>query len=191
MTFGPPARTRALGVVVSAALGLHAAYKLHQGLLGELFWCCHVASLLLAVGLFSGSVVWIAIATTFHLAVGLPSYWLDVLVTRQTTVTSVLAHVVPPIAGLAALHTPATWPRWTPLAAPLLYVALVPLSRWATARPLNVNLAFAPWPPFATVHPSPWFTWLVNTVAMGILAIIADRWLRRWSSARTRVATDA
>jgi hypothetical protein len=173
---GPATAAAVLGV-----LALHAAHKLEHGLIGEMLWACHVASLLIATGILTRQIWLVAVGTVFHLAVGVPACALDVIVLQQTTVTSVLVHVVPPLAGLLALRTEAPWPRWTPIAAVALYVALIPLSRWLTEPALNVNLAFAPWPPLATVSTSPWITWLGNVAWMAVLVPIFDRWIRGWS----------
>ena len=132
----------------------------------EMLWACHVASLLIAIGILAHRGWLVAVGTVFHLAVGVPAYAVDVIALGQTTLTSVLAHTVPPFAGLLALRDEAPWPRWTPVAAGALYVALIPISRWLTEPALNVNLAFTPWPPLATLIPSPWATWLGNVAGM-------------------------
>jgi hypothetical protein len=177
-------RALALAGAVLAVLALHTAYKLEHDLLGEMLWTCHVASLVIAIGLVARRAWLVAVGTAFHLAVGLPSFVLDAIATQHTTVTSVLVHTVPPGVGLHALRHQGPWPRWTPIASGGLYVALVPLSRWLTEPALNVNLAFAPWPPLATISASPWVTWLANVVAMSILLLAVDRWMRRWSAGR-------
>jgi hypothetical protein len=169
-----------LAAAVLGTLALHAAHKLEHGLIGEMLWACHVASLLIATGILTRQIWLVAVGTVFHMAVGIPAYALDVIMLQQTTVTSVLVHVVPPLAGFLALRAEASWPRWTPMAAVALYVALIPLSRWLTEPSLNVNLAFAPWPPFATVSTSPWITWLGNVAWMAIVLPVFDGWIRRW-----------
>jgi len=176
-------RTKFLwAALVLGVLALHAAQKLEYGLLGEMLWACHVASFLIGVGLLTRRTWLIAVGTLFHLAVGAPAYLLDVMVLRTTTFTSFLVHAVPPVAGLLALRNEAPWPRWTPIAAGSLYVALIPISRWLTEPALNVNLAFTPWPPLAIWNWSPWITWLGNVAGMAVLLPVFDRWIRRWSA---------
>lgn len=170
-----------LAALVLGVLALHALGKLEHGLLGEMLWACHVASLLVGIGMLTRRTWLIAIGTLFHLAVGLPAYLLDLIVLRTTTFTSVLAHTVPPMAGLLALRHEA-WPRWTPLAAGSLYIVLIPISRWLTEPALNVNMAFTPWPPLAALSPSPWLAWLANVAGMALLLPVFDRWIRRWSA---------
>jgi len=167
-------------VLVFGVLSLHAFSKLERGHLGEMLWACHVASLLVGLGMLARQAWLVATGTLFHVGVGLPAYILDVVVLRSTTVTSVLVHVVPPLLGLRALRREQAWPRWTPLAAGALYLCLIPASRWLTAPALNVNLAFRPWAPLATLSPSPCVSWLGNLAAMAVLLPLCDRWVRRW-----------
>lgn len=171
-----------LALVVLGAWALHAAHKLEHGLLAEMLWACHVASFAIGLGILTRQTWLVAAGTLFHVAVGVPAYALDVLVLRTTTVTSVLVHTLPPVAGLAVLRGDAAWPRWTPLAAGSLYVVLIPISRWFTEPALNVNLAFRPWPPLAGLAASPWLTWLGNIAGMALVLPVLDRWLRRWSA---------
>lgn len=169
-------------LVVLAAFALHAAHKLEHGLLGEMLWACHVASLSIGLGILFHRTSLVAVGTLFHVAVGVPAYVLDVIVLRTTTFTSVLIHTLPPLAGLAVLRRDGPWPRWTPVAAASLYLALIPLSRWLTEPALNVNLAFSPWPPLAGFAVSPWLTWLGNGIGMAVVLPLFDGWLRRWSA---------
>lgn len=162
------------------AYALHAAHKLEHGLFAEMLWACHVASLLIGLGILARSIPIVAVGTLFHVAVGFPAYLLDIIVLRSTTVTSVLIHTLPPLAGLALMRRESPWPRWTPLAAGSLYVALIPISRWLTDPALNVNLAFRPWSPIAGLAASPWLTWLANIAGMALALPAFDSWLRRW-----------
>lgn len=171
--------------IVFGVLALHALTKLERGLLGEMLWACHVASLLAGLGMLARQTWLVATGTLFHLGVGIPAYVLDVIVLRNTTVTSVLVHVVPPLLGLRTLRRLQAWPRWTPLAAAALYLCLIPISRWLTEPALNVNLAFEPWAPLATLSPSPWLSWLGNLAAMAVLLPLCDRGVRRWLTGGT------
>jgi hypothetical protein len=180
----PRSSALVLAGAVLGVLALHTAYKLEHDLLGEMLWACHVASLLIAIGLVARQTWLVAVGTAFHLAVGFPAFVLDAIATH-TTVTSVLVHTVPPVVGLHALRHHGRWPRWTPIASGALYVVLVPLSRWLTEPALNVNLAFAPWPPIAAISASLWMTWLAGLVTMSIALLVLDRGMRRWASARS------
>jgi hypothetical protein len=168
-----------LGALVLGALALHASHKLERGVFAEMLWACHVASLLLGVGLVARVVWLVALGTVFHVAAGLPAYVLDVIALKQTTLTSVVVHLAPPLSGLFFLKQDAPWPRFVPVATVTLYPVLVVLSRLVTEPALNVNLAFSPWPPLARVAPWLWFTWLLNLVVLAAAVPVVDRVLRR------------
>lgn len=169
-------------LVVLGACALHAAHKLEHGLFAEMLWACHVASLAIGLGILLHRTWLVAVGTLFHVAVGAPAYVLDLIVLRTTTPTSVLIHVLPPLAGLVLLRRGSPWPRWTPVAAGSLYLVLIPISRWLTEPALNVNLAFRPWAPLASLTASPWLTWLGNIAGIALVLPVVDRWLRRWSA---------
>ncbi|HEY6726862.1 MAG TPA: hypothetical protein VI197_22675, partial [Polyangiaceae bacterium] len=162
-------------LLAMGAWTLHAAHKLEHGLLAEMLWACLVASFSIGLGILTQRTWLVAVGTLFQVAVGVPAYALDVIVLRSTTVTSVLVHMLPPVAGLVTLRRGAAWPRWTPLAAGTLYVGLIPVSRWLTEPALNVNLAFRPWPPLAGLTASPWPTWLGNVAGMALVLPVLDR----------------
>lgn len=166
-------------LVVLGACALHAAHKLQHGLLAEMLWACHVASLAIGLGILAHQTWLVAVGTLFHAAVGAPAYLLDVIVLGTTTFSSVLIHVLPPLAGVMVLRRAAPWPPWTPLAAGSLYLVLLPISRWCTDPALNVNLAFRPWPPLAGLSAAPWPSWLANIAGMALLLPLVDGWLRR------------
>jgi hypothetical protein len=171
--------------LVLGALGLHATHKLEHQVLAEMLWACHVASFLIGVGLLAPTVWLVALGTVFHVAAGFPAYVADVIALKQTTFTSVLVHVLPPLAGLSLLKQEAPWPRFVPAATVLFYPVMVVLSRSLTQPALNVNLAFSPWPPLAGVAPWPWVTWLLNLAMLAAFVPLADRGLRRWLHAET------
>jgi len=177
-----PRARLAWATAVLGTLALHAAYKLAHGLFGEMLWACHVATLSIGFGILARRTWLVAAGTLFHVAVGFPAYVLDVIAVRATTFTSVLVHTVPPVAGLAMLRHATPWPRWIPVAAGSFYIVLLPISRWLTDPALNVNLAFTPWPPVASLSRSPWLTWFANVIVMAVVLPIVDHWLRRWSA---------
>jgi hypothetical protein len=80
---------RALGILVLALLAVHAV---ELDSLQELLYACHVATILIGVGLLAGSRALVGAGFLFHLAVGFPSWLLDALA-RSTTISSVAVHV--------------------------------------------------------------------------------------------------
>src|SRR5207249_1214343 len=95
----PVLRRRALGAAVLLALGVHALTK-GPGRIAEMLWACHVASALIGVGLLTGRRAAYATGTLFLVSMGLPAYAIDLLAGARTTVTAVVAHAVPIVAGV-------------------------------------------------------------------------------------------
>src|ERR1051325_8184251 len=149
-----------LGVLGLGALACHPVTKLPDHL-GEMLWVCHVASLVLAIGLLARRQALVAAGLLLHLAWGAPAYLLDAIATRSTTVTSVLVHVLPVVTGLWAVRARG-WPRGVALPAWIFFALWIPVSFVATVPALNVNLAHAPWPPLARVLPGVWSSWAFN-----------------------------
>src|SRR5581483_8610552 len=151
-----------LGAMIIGALVWHAVTKLPDHL-AEMIWVCHVASLVMAIGLLAGRQA-LAAGLLLHLAWGAPAWALDALATRSTTLTSVLVHALPLGAGALAVAVRG-WPAGVALPAWIFFFLWVPVSYVATDPALNVNLAHAPWPPLAAVLPGPASSWAFNAAA--------------------------
>jgi hypothetical protein len=165
-------------VAVLAALGLHALDKLRLGLLWEMLWSCHVASLCIALGIFLRWPRWAAAGMLFHLAVGIPGYVLDAVVTWPTRPTSVLVHTVPALAGWVMARRYG-FPRraaWDAFAGLLL---LQGVSYAITPPALNINLVFRPWTPFAEVFRGVFWSQLPNLALSLALLLVWERIARR------------
>jgi len=178
MSLGTAARWRWLGASIVAALGWHAVTKLPDHL-PEMLWVCHIASLVMAIGLFTGRHRLVAAAFLMHLAFGAPSWALDVIATRSTTPSSVLVHALPLLVGGLAVAARG-WPRRVVLPAWISFSFAVPVAYVLTPPALNVNLAHAPWPPLAALLPRPWMSWAFNAGASLILFALHGAWLGRW-----------
>ncbi|MES2356155.1 MAG: hypothetical protein V4568_17475 [Pseudomonadota bacterium] len=162
---------------VLISLALHAVTK-GFALLPEMLWACHVASFLIAIGILFQAPKIIATGFLFHVGLGLPGYFMDVIATGTTTPTSILVHFVPPIAGGIELWR-SGFPKGTVFPCVMLYPILVVISYWATDATLNINLAHAPWAPVASVFPQPWISWGFNTVVSFFSLMVVERILRR------------
>jgi hypothetical protein len=148
------ARDRLLAAALVAALIAHAIVtKLPDDLLDEMLYSCHVASLILAIGLVGRWRWLIAAGFLFHLGVGWVAWTLDVLDTQTTTPTSALVHFLPLLSGFLVFRDESL-PRGATAAAIAIYVALQPISYWLTEPAHNINLAHAPWPPLEPYFPS-------------------------------------
>lgn len=161
------ARDRLLAAALVAALVAHAlATKLPDDRLDEMLYSCHVASLILAVGLVGRWRWLIAAGFVFHLGIGWVAWTLDVLDTHTTTPTSALVHFLPLLSGFFVFRDRA-FPRGATAAAFAIYAVLQPISYWLTAPAHNVNLAHAPWPPLEPYFPSMG----IHRVAMAAIAL--------------------
>ncbi len=164
-------RSRVLGVALLLALAAHALQKAPGAWL-DMLWFCHVATLLLAVGLLLPSMRLAAVGFVSHVAIGFPSYLFDLVFVGGTTLTSVIVHLLPLVAGAWALRRLGFW-RPSGLWAAALYAVLMPISYWLTPESLNVNLAHKPWGPFAA-HLSTTGSWALNAVmALGLSSLAA------------------
>jgi len=167
------------GLVLLFALVLHAlVVKMPAHLLPEMLFACHIASVVLALGILLRRRDLVAVGFWFHAGVGLWGCLLDAIAARTTTPTSVLVHVLPLALGYGELRHREV-PRWIPLGAFGLLVGAIVLSYLATPPALNVNMAHRVWPPVARIVPSLWASWAANLAIACVLLLVADRLLRR------------
>jgi hypothetical protein len=145
---------RGLGLALLAALVLHALTK-GQARLPEMLWLCHVATLLLAVGLLASARWLVATGFLIHIAMGMPGFLLDVAFGERPSPTSWLVHLLPLVAGAIALRRTGLPPR-TWLAAWLTVLAMLAVSIVATPPALNINLVHEPWGPMKALLPGVW-----------------------------------
>lgn len=163
---------------ILAVLALHAAHKVSVGeSLQEMLWGCHVASLLIALGLLARRPALVATGFLFQLGIGLPAYLLDAFTSMSTPPTSALAHLVPTAVG--ALSVRRAGLPWRTIAwAWLFFLAVQGLAYLVTDPRLNVNVAFGAWGGMAKLTPTPWSARLFNDLAsLPCLAVAA--WLGR------------
>ncbi|MHB8874910.1 MAG: hypothetical protein ACYC8T_14575 [Myxococcaceae bacterium] len=164
------------GAVLAAVLAVYAAEKVRLGLAPELLWGCPVASALLAAGLLARRPRLIGLGFLFHLAVGLPSYAIYLFTSRDLVASSAALHLASPLLGGVAVWRQGLL-RGTAVGAWGLYLALLPLSFFATPALLNVNLAHAPFSPL--FGSTAWESWLVNGTAAGAALALGDLLVRR------------
>jgi hypothetical protein len=176
---------RMLGLMLMGAFALHAASK-GATHLQEMLWMCHVATALMAVGLLAGWHRLTAAALLLHVGFGTASWVLDLVVTRQTTPSSVLVHVLPLVAGGLEVRRRG-WPGGLVLPTWLFFTGWVIFCRWTTDPALNVNLSHSAWGPLADMMGGLWLSWAFNAAAMLAGFLLADTALRRLT-ARSRGA---
>lgn len=175
-------RRRWLGLVVLAALALHARSKAELGTLDELLWICHVTSTVIAFGLLTANRFIVATGFAVFAAAGVPPWLLDVITTGATTPSSVLTHLVSPLAAGWALVDSgrAPWSRWVPAAGVGLYLVTLVASRLLTGPAHNVNMVYAPWGPAAQWIPNVIWSALANTAILAAGVTAVDAAARKW-----------
>ena len=124
-------------------LALHAEGKMRDDVLVEMLWACHVASLIVVIGALADAPRIVAPGFLFHLAVGIPGLFLDVVATGITTWTSVALHIATPLTGWVVLRGRGI-PHGALLHAWLYYLVMQGVSLF-TAPELNINIAHRPW----------------------------------------------
>ncbi|WP_257445902.1 hypothetical protein [Archangium lipolyticum] len=159
---------RGLGLALLAALVLHAATK-GQARLPEMLWVCHVASVLLAMGLLT-SVRWlVAVGFLIHVGMGMPAFLIDVLFGERPSPTSWLVHLLPLVAGWSALRGTGLPPRTWKAAWAIVLVTFT-VSILATPPVLNVNVMHEAWGPMRGLFPGAWAVRVFHALeALGLL----------------------
>jgi hypothetical protein len=167
---------RWLAGVLLGVLVLHAVLTKLPDKLPELLWCCHVATVVMAVGLATRNGGLVAAGLIFHVAVGVPSYMIDSFTRGTTTPTSVLVHLLPSVVGGYAVRRADIRPSTAALAWGM-FAVLLPICYLATPAALNVNLSHASWAELRFAGPVG--NWLVNlavtAVAITGAAIVLHR----------------
>jgi hypothetical protein len=181
-TLAPPRfrwNPKVLALAVLLVMAAHTYVKWRLGTLPELLWGCNVASFALVVGLWIGNAPMVGMAFLWHLCVGDPAYVAGALQQGSWGWSSILAHSLPPLAGLAYLLQEGL-PRSSPYLALLLFVALVPVSHYLTPAALNINLAHQRLGFLQRRFPGPWSYRLAFSAGMLSLLLLGDAALALW-----------
>jgi hypothetical protein len=140
-------------------------------------WACHLAAVLVGVGLLGEWPAVVAVGVTW-LAVGVPLWLFDLAMGGEFTPTTLLTHVgglAVGLVGLWHLRMPAgVW--WKAL---LGLAALQQLCRWVTPPAENVNVAFSVYPWMQPYFSSYGRYWLAMAVVFGGLYFVTELVLRK------------
>ena len=155
------------GWLLLGALALHAIELARTTSLAELLWSCHLATACLAVGVLLRARTLVAAGWLFHLAIGLPAWLVEIVVTRGTfgaahldpwlAATSTLVHILPLMVGGAWLWRAGFAISWREAVfAWLIQATMIFLSKPCTPPELNINLAHSVWPALSKSFPRLW-----------------------------------
>ena len=147
------ARTRAAaGVVAILFYGLRAALYLGTGEPYNLLWSCHLACLLVGIGLLASSATLNAIGFLW-VVVGIPFWILDLATGGRFVAVSLLTHFGALLLGGFGIRS-LGWPDGMWWKAILALAGLQVATRLINPPDGNVNLAFAVWPGWERYFPS-------------------------------------
>jgi hypothetical protein len=131
---------RALGLVAFVCYAIHAAVHLHRGQPYDLLWGCHIAALLVGLGLLLRNATLNAIGFLWS-CLGLPLWLIDIATGGELIATSPLTHLGAFILGLIGVRR-LGMPRGAAMKALGALAALWAVCRAVTPPAANVNLAF-------------------------------------------------
>ena len=161
---------RLIGLLPLAFFLAQTVHYWRFGGLGNLAWMCNVGNLLLAIGLFLDHRELIRAASIWTIP-GLGIWFWYVWLNGSTALSSTLAHVGGLIVAVFVLRR-VRMDRIAWLYAFIWYLFMQLVSRVATARELNVNVAHFIQPGWHHAFDSFWKFWLVMTVV-----VAAGLWL--------------
>ena len=134
----------------------------------SLLWMCHIAALLLAIGVLARVTIVVRIAAVWSIVV-VPLWLIDVVVNGAHP-ASILSHVAVPIVALFALRAHRGPALPSAAYALTLFVIVQQLCRMLTPPALNINVAHAPYAVKMT-YPTYWA--LTTAMLALVLALVA------------------
>ncbi len=179
-------RLRILGAAAVLGFGVHAAVYAQSFHWSEALWACHVAFLVLGVGLLLASPA-IAGIGAFCLLLGTPAWLIHLLHGLELAPTSLLTHGGGFLLALYSLYALGV-PRRVWLTAPCFLAGLQLFSRFATPRERNINAAFAVYEPLAPYFAN-YLTYELTllTVTAGVFLLLETA-LRTFAAAHSKRA---
>lgn len=179
--------TTLAGLAALACYAVHAAFHLAHGRWYDLFWACHVAAILIGVGLIARSGAINGVGVMLAL-LGTPLWLADLAAGGEFFPTSLLTHVAALAIGLYGV-TLLGMPRGTWWKAAATLAGLIGLCRLATPPGANVNVAFAippGWEDDFASHTS----YLAFTLVAATACFFVAEWLVRYLLGRFRGRAD-
>ncbi len=131
---------RWLGLAAISFCLCHVAYHWKFGNMQNALWACHIASVLVGLGMLTGTPTVSAIGLLW-LVLGIPLWLLSLIGGGEFIPTSLLTHFGGAALGVIAFRE-LKWPGGVWWLAFVALVVWVLLTRYWTAPELNVNLAF-------------------------------------------------
>lgn len=179
-------RMRILGVFPVFFYAVHGAFWVTRGYPENALWTCHLASLLIGLGIVLTQPRFTAVGTLWVM-MGLPIWILDLSAGGEFLPTSALTHVGAPIVAFFFFRR-VSFPRGSWWRAVIALGFLVLLTRLITPPGENVNLAHAIWKGWEGIFyhsHAAYLGFFLFVSAMSFLAgeAVLGRWSRGRSSA--------
>ena len=170
MTRAETPRSELLGAIAVASYGIHAAVHLSRGEPQDLLWACHIAALLVGIGLWCRWPTVNAVGLLWS-CFGTPLWILDLATGGEWIPTAVLTHVGALVIGIVGVRRLGL-PRGAAIKATAAFVPLWALTRVVTPPWANVNVAFSVYQGWQTWFASypPYFAMLVG---VGLVTSVA------------------
>lgn len=143
---------RALGIVAFACYAIHAAVHLYRGQPYDLLWGCHIAALLVGLGLLLRNATLNAIGFLWS-CLGIPLWILDIATGGEFMPTSPLTHIGAFAFGIVGVRK-LGMPRHAATKALAAFAMLWAVCRVMTPPAANINLAFRVHSGWETFFPS-------------------------------------
>lgn len=159
-----PLQFRLLGFVPLSFFLAQTFHYWRYGGLGNLAWMCNIGNLLLAIGMFLNHREMIRACAIWTIP-GLGIWFWYVWLSGSTSFSSTLAHVGGIVVGVLVLRR-VRMDRLAWVYAFAWYLIMQAISRVATARELNVNVAHFIQPGWENAFHSFWKFWLVMTIVV-------------------------
>jgi hypothetical protein len=177
--------TKVLGLLAIACYGIHAATHLGRGEPQDLLWACHIAALLVGIGLLTGSATLNVIGLLWS-CFGTPLWLLYLLTGGELIEASFLTHGAALILGTIGVRR-LGMPRAAAWKATAAFALLWIATRALTPRSANVNLAFSVYDGWESWFPS-YPIYLAMLLVLGFAALALAEYLFALVAPRERAA---
>lgn len=166
-------RFRLLGVLPLLFFLARVVEYWRVGTPSQVLWLCHLANLLLALGLFAGDAPLIRIAVLF-VVFGIPPWAVDMWVIKIVTPVSVFSHLGGLALGLFVISK-VRMPAGNWLRAMFVFLFIQLLSRLFTPPALNVNTAHRIYEIWTSIVSAYWQYWIGS-----VIVVAASLWGIEW-----------
>jgi hypothetical protein len=165
---------RSLGLLPLILFVARFVAYLQLGQPSQMLWMCHLANLILAIGLFLANPMIIRLSVLL-LIFGIPPWVVDMFVIKIVTPVSIASHLGGTIVGLLAIAKVRAHSRsW--LAALLSFIVVQIISHFVTPPEFNINTAHRVYDIWKDTVSSYWVYWVISTSVIGI-ALWAIEWV--------------